>query len=271
MNTKLKTIKLDPVSVRRPDISAASSLINFQNRVFVCCDDQYVLFELKSGQDWIQHCWTEAPHLPENHEERKKLKPDFEALLSSELDNNKILLIPSGSKSNRTKALEFDLSSNQFSLFDMSDFYKNLSIELPNINIEGAAAYEGNYLFLNRGIKSELSSIVNVDSKSFKINSITQIDFGPIGNIHFHGSELCIFQNNLFAVAVAEASENSYDDGEVLGSSFFKICLNTFTILDQWIFDKTIKVEGLCRWQDKWLVATDPDGNGCSEFFTFDL
>lgn len=266
---KLKVIKLNSLSLRLSEISSASSLLNLNDRVFLCCDDQYSLYELQNEKRWIQYNWANSPPLPMGPQERKKLKPDFEALLGPTIDDNSILLVPSGSKNNRTKALKFDLVSNMLSPFDMSDFYIKLAKEVALINLEGAVVFGENYLFMNRGIQSDLSSIISVNPKSFNINSIVRIDFGSRDGIHLHGSELCLFQDDLFVLAVAEASLNSYDDGEIFGSSLFKISLKNFQIQDQWKFDKLIKVEGLCRWQDKWLVATDSDGAGESEFFSF--
>jgi hypothetical protein len=89
---------------------------------------------------------------------------------------------------------------------------------------------------------------------------------------YLHGSELSLFEGALYALAVAEATANSYDDGEIRGSSLVKLSLEPsekFKVLEQWIFDRPVKLEGLCRWDNKWLVATDPDGNGLSEFYTF--
>lgn len=267
----MKKIKLNSLNLCLPDISAASSLLNTAGRIFVCCDDQYALYELENNESWIQHPWPLAPHLPVDKTERKKIKPDFEALLGPLNNDNTILLIPSGSKANRTKAFRFNLVEQSFVLLDMSEFFLNLSHRVELINLEGAAVFEQNYLFMNRGIGSNLSSLISVNPKSFVINDIFPIDFGCINGVGLHGSELCLFKNYLFVLAVAEASPNSYDDGEILGSSLVKLSLDNFQILDQWIFDLPIKAEGLCRWQDKWLMASDPDGIGLSEFFSFDL
>lgn len=267
----MKKIKLNSLELCHSDISAASSLLNTGGRIFVCCDDQYALYELQNNKGWIQHLWPLAPHLPVDKVERKKLKPDFEALLGPLNDDNTILLVPSGSKDNRTQAFRFNLVEQSFVPLDMSDFFLNLSHKVELINLEGAAVYEHNYLFMNRGIGSTLSSLISVNPKSFAINNIFPLDFGSIDGVGLHGSELCLFENSLFVLAVAEASPNSYDDGEILGSSLVRLSLDNFQILDQWIFDLPIKAEGLCRWQDKWLLASDPDGVGVSEFFSFDL
>lgn len=266
----MKTIKLNSLNLGNASISSASSLLNVDGRVFVCCDDQYALHELQDNE-WIQHNWPEAPELPVDHAERKKFKPDFEALLGPIDDGKSILLIPSGSKGNRIKSLRFNLLDNSFTFCDLSEFFNDLSKEVDLINLEGSTIFDQNYLFMNRGIQDNRSSIVSVNPKSLSIQSVTRIDFGSLNDIGIHGSELCIYQDFLYALAVAEASPNSYDDGEILGSLLVKLSLETFQILDQWKFDRPIKAEGLCRWKNKWLMATDPDGVGVSEFFSFDL
>ncbi len=169
-----------PADLGRPDIRSASSLLNIHDRIFLCCDDLYDLFELQVDHCWIKHEWSDAPLLPTNNEERKKLKPDFEALLSVSFETEKILLIPSGSKPNRRMALEFDLNTNQFAPFLLTDLYLSFKKELDHINIEGTACHEENIFFLNRGVGAELSSLISVDAKSFRIKSITKIDFGLI-------------------------------------------------------------------------------------------
>lgn len=266
----MKTIKLNPLNLRLPEITSASSLLNVDGRIFSCCDDQYTLYELINDKTWVSHHWSDAPNLPSLPHERKKLKPDFEALLGP-VEDNLILLIPSGSKINRTMALKFNLITNRFLPFDMSNFFRELSKYVTEINIEGIAVHDGNYLFLNRGVQANPSTIISVNSKSFKINSVTRIDFGLIGETPLHGSELCIFENKLYALAVGEATTNSYDDGEILGSVLVRISLENLVIQDRWIFDQQIKAEGLCRSLDHWLVATDPDGGGHSEFYQFSL
>ena len=262
-------VKLNSLSLGS-NISSASSLININGRVFVCGDDQYEIDELQKDE-WIKYTWDKAPYLPEEKKARKKLKPDFEILLRSFYNDKDILLVPSGSKSNRFQALKFNLINKSFVTIDMSEFFHKLSEKVSLINLEGAAIYDKNYLFMNRGINDDLSSIISVNPKTFNINKISKIDFGSIKGTKLHGSELCIFENHLFALATAEASPNSYDDGEVLGSAIFKLSLDKLKVLDKWKFDRPIKAEGLCRWNDKWLIATDPDGVGESEFFSFDL
>ena len=267
----MKTIKLEKLDLSHESITSASALINLQKKIFLCCDDQYGIFELYQGNQWIHHEWPEAPVLPEDHQERKKLKPDFEALLKKHGSDDTIMLIPSGSTDKRTKILEFNLSNHQFSQIDMSFFYQRLSNKLNHVNIEGAVVHQSHYLFLNRGVKKELSSILRINPDNFEIETITPIEFGSINNVSLHGSELYIFNNHLFAVAVAEATENAYDDGKVLGSHFFQINLENFLIEKQWRFNESIKIEGLCRHQDKWLITTDPDGLGHSDYFSFNV
>jgi len=264
----MKIIKLKPAKQSLSAINSASSLKNVNEQIFVCCDDQYDLYEL-DNKNWIQHPWADAPRLPKNHAARKKLKPDFEAILGP--INNNLLIIPSGSKKNRNQGLMFDLETNYFVTLDLSDFFKALSLKVKKINIEGAEINGLNILFLNRGVGKNKSSIIKVVADNFKIISIHKLNFGSIKDVELHGSELCIFENHLYALAVAENTSNSYDDGLIMGSALFKLSLESFDILDSWVFDRQIKTEGLCRYKNQWLVATDPDGVSCSEFFVFEI
>jgi len=68
----MKIIKLVPADLGRSDIKSASSLINVNNRIYVCCDDLYDLFELQSNNTWIQHKWAEAPTLPDSKEDDRR-------------------------------------------------------------------------------------------------------------------------------------------------------------------------------------------------------
>lgn len=270
----MKTIKLNSLSINSSQINSASSLINIKNRIFACCDDQYALYEFKEDCNWIQHSWKEAPLLPLDPIERKKIKPDFEALLGPVINGHSLLVIPSGSKKNRIKALVFDLVSNQFSLLDLSNLFNNLIKKIELINIEGAVIFEDKYYFMNRGVREKHSSLVCLNPFTSAVDSVSEIDFGLVNGVNLHGSELCFFDSFLYVLAVAENTSNSYDDGKIVGSALFKLTCksyNKFIIIDRWDFDKPVKLEGLCRWNDSWLVATDPDGSGLSEFFNFKI
>jgi len=263
----VKTIKLKHQShLSHPKIHAASSLLNTESRIFLCSDDQYTLFELHENK-WKSHSWDNAPTLPINSIELKKVKPDFECLLK--ISKNEIGLIPSGSKDNRSLALILNFLSQEFRTLNLKSFFSELSMKIQKINIEGALSLESEYLFLNRGIGEFKSSIIRVDRDSFKIKNIHEIDFGLTDNLHLHGSELSIHNNKLFALAVAENASNSYEDGKIHGSGFFKLSMDNFEVEEIFIFDHIIKAEGLCRYQDEWLIATDPDGEGISQFYSF--
>lgn len=266
----MESIFLKRLNFGISEITSASSLLSVDERVFVCCDDQHSLYELKD-QAWVRHPWLDAPVLSKDPVELKKTKPDFEALLGPIREGAAILLIPSGSKSHRTQVLKFDLQTHEYSAFDMLPFFQLLNHKLGSLNVEGTAVDGSDYVFMNRGVGANLSSLVRVDIDTLHIKQITALDFGMLGRVALHGSELCVFQNKLFALAVSEDSPNSYDDGEVKGSALFEISLNDFKIQRSYKFDRVVKLEGLCRWQQQWLASTDPDGVGPSEFFSFQL
>lgn len=261
----MKTINLHPLNMKHPNLGAVSSLLNLGERIFATCDDQYTLYEWQKGK-WQNYHWPLAPELPTEASVRKKFKPDFEVLL--EIDSKTLMMFPSGSKSNRTQALQFDLDNHQFTLVDLSDFFSRLELRIPLINIEGGVKLQDHFILLNRGVGQNPSSLIKVQAKTFVIETVVDINFGTLNGTALHGSELCLFQNEIYALAVAEASDNSYDDGEILGSAWCKVTAEGF-IQEQHFFDLKIKTEGLCRYEDQWLVATDPDGVGLSQFFTF--
>lgn len=264
----MKNIRLMPVNLNHPKINSASSLITCDKRIFVCCDDQYGLYEWHDNH-WSHHKWKDAPELPKGHAARKKLKPDFEALLGP-LENN-LLIVPSGSKPNRQQALMFDLDSHVFYPVELNDFFESLAQKVKEINLEGAATTKDHFLFMNRGVGVEKSTLIKVNARTFEIESTHPVDFGAIKRVPLHGAELSIHDQHLYVLAVAETTSNSYDDGTIMGSGLFKLSLESFEVQSSWLFDRPIKTEGLCRWQNKWLVTTDPDGVGHSEFFTFTI
>jgi len=267
----MNIIKLIAYNIKDSAIAAASSLLIFGEKLYLCCDDQYTLFELDSNNLWHKHHWADAPILPTKSEERKKLKPDYEVLMNSYTNSSSLILFPSGSKDNRTLALEYDLALKSFRSIDLTNFFLELREREKLINIEGGILLNDHFLLLNRGIGDHLSSLISVDAKNFIPIFNQNIDFGKFKDGYLHGSELYLYDGHLYALAVAEKSTNSYDDGEILGSGIFKISLNKFEILEAWHFDRPIKAEGLCRFRGKWLIATDPDGEGLSEFFQFNL
>ena len=266
----MKNLNLEKVDITNIAITAASSLINLNNRIFTVCDDQYGLYELKNDGHWFYHQNPLSPLLPKDPKQLKAIKPDYEALMASESENN-ILLIPSGSRPDRTNVLSFNLLTNKFESLNFEIFYRMLAKNIPLINIEGAAKFQEKYLFLNRGIMDTRTSILSVNANTLEMEKIIELDFGSLENVYLHGSELCIHDNYLYILAVAEDASNSYDDGIIKGSSLFKVSLLDFSILDRWSFNLPIKAEGLCRWKDKWLICTDPDGQGISQFYCFSI
>lgn len=269
----MKTLRLEPLSLASVEITAASSLINVNGRIFLCSDDSYEIQELGPSSSagpgqWLKHKWRGSPLLSIEPVDLKKVKPDFESMLK--LDEHNILVLPSGSRPNRTKAMVFNISTGEFSLRDLSEFFAHLGDRVAKVNIEGALKTPGKIILMNRGVKSHPSSMICVDDKTWKIYMIMDIDFGRVDGIALHGSELCLWDDNLYALLVAEDADNSYDDGQILGSALVKMSVDDFQVNDQWQFDGGTKMEGLCRFHnERWLVVTDPDGKGQSEFYSF--
>lgn len=267
MNNKIPLIKINLEDSR---IGSASSLLNIDGIIFLCCDDQYGIYQNDKLPEWNYLSWSEAPQLPTDKIELKKVKPDFEVLIGP-INNEEILLMPSGSKENRSIALLYNINMSKFIKKDLRSFFNALREKIEFINIEGGVIYKDTIILLNRGVQKNLSSMVILQKETMEILKIIPLNFGEINSINLHGSELCIYNDFIYALAVGENSDNSYDDGEIAGSGLFKFSLNTFELVEHWIFDLKAKTEGLCRFNNEWLVVTDPDGMGLSEFYTFTI
>lgn len=244
------------LNLSNSQITAASSLLNIGGRIFVCSDDQYSIYEY-TDHGWKKFHWNEKPNGPL----QKKLKPDFEALI--QVDAETILMMPSGSKTNRTEVIYFNINKHSFTSLDLSHFFS----KIPSINLEGGAKIGEHLILMNRGVRNQPSSLITAHAQTFSILNIVNIDFGDIGGQPLHGSELCMDEGQLFSLAVAEDSDNSYDDGEILGSVLCQIDWMSGKVVSRQIFPFKIKTEGLCPYKNEWLVVTDPDGTGISEFY----
>lgn len=251
-----------------PLIRTASGLLSMHESLYLICDDFSGLFTRTLQDGWSTFASPSAISGILTYEERKKLKPDLECIFQSLHPENEIILMPSGSRPNRREALRFQIDSQKFRKDNFENLFSRLSEQIENINIEGAVRWHNQLILLNRGVQNSESRIVVVSS-DFKVEASYAISFGDLNSVPAHGTELCLFDDRLFALFSAENTVDSYNDGEVVGSGIAEISLQDFSLRSRSIFDRPIKAEGLARWNGKWLLCTDPDGSGGSEFYSF--
>lgn len=260
------------------NVKAASAMFNFEERLFVACDDSYSLFELSNlshfsnGSSWIEHRCDGAISLPAEPIALKKAKPDLESIFAGQ---NSIFCLPSFSRPNRKIGTRFDLKTNKLAIHDFTKLYESLELAFRNetreLNIEGSLILGKELILINRGVADTSTLILRLDLETFQTLETRELKFPRIENCCCHGTEVFFFKNKLHVLFAAEEAVNSYDDGKVLGSGVAILDPNSLQIVTTYQFDKKIKTEGLSFYREQFITCSDPDGAGLSQFFSFDI
>ncbi len=219
-------------------VHAASGLIKLRNTFYMIADDQLSLavFTL-NNTDSIQFFKLLPGELPEDHSERKKLKPDWESLvcLYSTDDTDTLLILPSGSKPNRTLGVIVNINDRESPAAKKIDFsllYAHLEKKFSDLNIEGAVVAGSALKIFQRGNgASRQNAIIDLDLKGLiadiqdsgiisanRILKTTDYDLGIFENVQLSFTDACFCNDQLFFIAAAENSDSTYDDGKYLGA-----------------------------------------------------
>lgn len=209
-------------------ITGASGVISIEDNIFIICDNSPYLYKLDKNLSVVDKIAIYDTTGFINGEIAKKDKPDFESM---ELIGNCIYILGSGSKSpQRDILVKVFLNDMSVSTINTSAFYSNLALipEMNNIelNIEGLAYYNDSVYLFNRMnnmiIAFELSdfdnAINNVDifpnykTVVLKLPKIDGIEAG------LSGATIQQSTGKLYFTASVENTEDSYNDGKILGS-----------------------------------------------------
>ncbi len=258
--------KLEISKIRDLSISAASGLVKVEKKIFVVADDELSLScYLVDDKDFNQVYPLLSGSLPDKHKERKKQKPDWEALCllpESASLFKKLLVIPSGSKPQRMTGSLLEIQSNGIGTpkkIDFSLLYDELLKTFSELNIEGAAVH-GPYLKLfqrGNGSKGQ-NAIIELDYENFLsslyetqslgaqlIQNISNYDLGKLSDISLSFADACsLSEEKLFFLAVAEDGDSTYLDGEFQGAILGCLDKEGRVILSQEL-DCPYKPEGL--------------------------
>lgn len=277
-------------------LSAASGIVAVGPRLLVIGDDQVHLgvFDSTKPTRPGQLLRLFPQNLPDDHNARKRQKPDLEVLVVIPGENGvcSVLALPSGSEPNRVLGSflsfneKFKLSRRPMPV-DFTPVYRALKFSFPELNIEGAlAAPQSNILTLfqrgngskgqNATIDLNLSAILAAVTAQMPVSEnailhIRKYDLGHLDDValSFTDAVAVDTQTALF-VAAAEKSNSTYHDGEVVGSllGFMNLTNGRFTFLG--VLPK-LKVEGLAiqsraeRRLNVFLVTDADDPNVAAE------
>lgn len=298
----VQTLRLDPAQHPRGQahLSAASGLVRVRQRLYVVADDELHLgiFDESAAPrvgavpaHGSEHAAGSLlrlmeGQLPQDPGKRKKAKPDFESLVHLPrlpgCPAGALLVLGSGSKPNRETGVLIALDAQglpngRMATVDLATLYAPLRKRFADLNIEGALLVSGELLLLQRGNKGHaLNACIRFDwnlmapwlagvqtqvpaAKSVQLLELGSVDDVPLGltdGAAMHGGAWAFS-------AVAENTNNSYQDGACVGSAIGVVGADG-SLQSLHLLDGAPKVEGLTVVADAgggWVctLVTDPD------------
>ncbi|HRP88516.1 MAG TPA: hypothetical protein PKX92_00620 [Edaphocola sp.] len=251
-----------------PEIQAASGLYFHCGNLYIISDNTLVLYIFNIKTKTLETI-SLNPEQSQIIALPKKVKPDFESITFSE---EKLFLFSSGSTKKRTQLKVIDIASKEISNHSLEKLYSKMrtttAILNEDFNIEGVILEKDTAYFFNRNNgPNQNSGIIKVDN--WKNHDTASIAYFPISlpiinGVPFGFTDACWVDGSIFFSASAEASNSTYDDGEVLGSGIGKISFPELKLLDFKIISNNLKIEGLSLLQKhnnklEFLFCTDAD------------
>ena len=251
--------------IRDLPLSAASGLVIIGDAFYVVADDDLHLHGYSLADAYYEKCirliegQLPSGTSPDDKKARKKVKPDFEALVqlppSATHPHGALLALGSGSKANRQRAVLVPLdaqrcATHEVTELDLAPLYA--SVKLDDCNIEGAVVCGEQLVLLQRGNQShENSALVLLPLSAVGERSIApggaviHCDMPKIDGCPFGFTDgLCLPNGNILFAAVAEATDDSYNDGACLGAAIGEITLQGELLRCERLSDAH-KIEGI--------------------------
>jgi hypothetical protein len=226
-------------------LSAASGLAQVGPWLYVVADDEHHLgmFEASGAPEKALRLHRIlAGDLPQDKGNRKKRKPDLEALavLPATADHPQgvLLALGSGSRPNRQQAFVMALDgagapAGMAAMMDLAGWYEPLRSSFPDLNIEGAFAGDGRLHLLQRGNKGDARNacieyqladvqdwIAGRSTLPPAATCITEFALGEVDGVPLGFTDGAALPGGgwIFS-AVAEDTGDSYADGACGGSA----------------------------------------------------
>lgn len=266
---QIRTLTTDPASHPRglSFLSAASGLVRAGERLYVVADDENHLGVFDAGSTAaVRLIRLFDGDLPASAKKRKARKPDLEALLllpaTDEWPAGALLALGSGSRPNRCAGAVLSLDERgdvhgPARAIDLAPLYRGLSSRFSELNIEGAFIVGDEMVLLQRGntrepnadIRFRLAEVMawlsGAPGVSLEPSSTREHDLGAVAGVPFGFTDGAALPDGswLFS-AVAERTDNSYDDGACL-AAMIGIARSDGTLHAMRRLDPTRKIEGI--------------------------
>lgn len=278
----------DPTQDRPPRVRAGSGLAWVVDKLAVVQDDALWLALVDPHTLQVDVLPLPAPdgvRLFGPDRGNKASKPDFEAAVA--LPDGRLLLVGSGATAARMRWFIMDAPFVQ--IVDTSALYAAM-LQLSGcvsaeLNLEGATVHQGRLWLAQRsnglamGNAPRADALAHVDlaptlawlAGTGPLPDVTldrTLDLGELCGVRLTLTDLCSAHGKLWFLAAAEASPNSYDDGEVVGSALGWLAEDAhavWPIVDERGAVAPLKCEGLAadRTDERhfWAVvdADDPE------------
>lgn len=241
--------------------SAVSGLVKSGDSFYLVADDENSLLVLNHKNSLIPLFPGE---LPEEHDERKRLKPDLESLA---LLNGHIFAFPSGSTPQRQTGVMFDPQTEVVERFSLGNLYREIEKVVIDLNIEGATFTENELLLFQRGNgPSGINAVIHLDQKMFLADvaraAITASSLRRIQKIELGEgwgfTDACHHNCVIYFLAVIEGAKSTYEDGKFLGAELGKMTVDG-RILERKKLQIDHKPEGLWVEGNRIYLVTDAD------------
>ena len=282
---KVRELKLSTATAGRPlHLSAASGLACLNSFVYVVADDELHLGVFRANSSEPGHLIRLFEgELATSKSDRKKQKPDFEALTLLPAYGNyphgALLALGSGSRPNRRLGSLLGLDAQGAvhgspQVVDLSPILASLDDEFPALNIEGAVVSGAELRLFQRGnrrhaenaiVRFQLSAFLNALNSertgAIKPTTINKFDLGQIDGIPFCFTDAAALPDGTMVfTAVAEDTNDSYNDGACAGAAV-GIADNELRCLHR--LERPYKVEGVDARMEgsvvRLLLVTDAD------------
>lgn len=224
-------------------VSAASGLVRTGGHIYVAADDERGLAVFPASGDAPGRLVRFLPgDLPADPEQRKRHKPDVEALAllpaGPGSPGGALLALESGSRPNRRGGVLWELDAGGALTgdprrLDLAALYTALAADIPDLNIEGATVAGDQLVLFQRGNgRAGVNATIGLDLAS-ALNAVRDGALSPAGLIDIHrhdlgevdGVRLCfsdataVGDAGVLFSAVAEAGEDTYRDGLCAGAA----------------------------------------------------
>lgn len=230
------------------NIPSGSGIAKTDHGYYIIGDDSPYLYFLNENFEVISKTLISDDQNFNGHRIIKAEKADFETL--ELIDDNELAIFGSGGKSpQRDVFVQVFLNQGmKVEKYDLTNFYNHLR-NLPvlkdsELNIEASAFHEGHLYLFNRRKNiifkleyhdflifiKENGPLPVIEIQDYNLPTINGIEAG------FSGATILKNQPKIIFTASVEDTDNSYDDGEILGSFIGVIDISNTSVSENFEF-----------------------------------